>query len=310
MTQFPGPAWLNKQFGAPGKVVFRAGDNGQPVMVLANAAAAAEVSLLGACVLSYRPTGQPPVVFTGRAAASNPGAFIHGGIPVAWPWFGAHPDDPHLPVHGFARILPWRLLSAGHSMQECTAVLQLRDDAASWRYWPHPFVLTLEIIAGASLELRLATENPGSAPFTITQGFHSYFKVRDIGRATIRGLEDAPFYDKAAGREEPAAGAPLAVQGETNRVYFPAAAACLIEDAALQRRIRIEKSGSNSTVVWNPWREKSGRIAGLGDDGYRTLLCLETTNAGRDAVTIPPGGRHTLSATITSELIQDPHALS
>jgi len=47
-------------------------------------------------------------------------------------------------------------------------------------------------------------------------------------------------------------------------VHLNAAAACVIHDPVWNRRIVVEKSGSNTTIVWNPWREKGGRNDGHG----------------------------------------------
>ena len=54
---------LNRRYGAPGRIVFRTGFAGYPEVVLANKFGTAEISLLGANVLSYRPTGHSPVLF-------------------------------------------------------------------------------------------------------------------------------------------------------------------------------------------------------------------------------------------------------
>jgi glucose-6-phosphate 1-epimerase len=32
----------------------------------------------------------------------------------------------------------------------------------------------------------------------------------------------------------------------------------------------------------------------MGEDGYRTMLCVETTNAGSDAVVVEPGDTYRL----------------
>ena len=71
------------------------------------------------------------------------------------------------------------------------------------------------------------------------------------------------------------------------------------EPEEIKRKISIEKSGSNSTVVWNPWILKSKNIPDFGDTEYETMVCVETTNAAEDAVTIPPAGNHRMSSTIT-----------
>ena len=56
----------------------------------------------------------------------------------------------------------------------------------------------------------------------------------------------------------------------------------------------IIKCGSRSTVVWNPWSEVAGKMGDLGEDGYRNMLCVESSNAAEDAVVIEPGKSHQL----------------
>ena len=63
---------LNRRFGAPERIVFRPSpDTGAPVAVLANKYGACEIDLFGARVLSYRPTGQQPVLCKARKSISN-----------------------------------------------------------------------------------------------------------------------------------------------------------------------------------------------------------------------------------------------
>ena len=71
-------------------------------------------------------------------------------------------------------------------------------------------------------------------------------------------------------------------------------------DRRLAREIRVAKSGSLSTVVWNPWIEKAARLGDMGDDGYRRMLCVETANAGDDVVTLAPRARHRLVTELKS----------
>ena len=54
---------LNTRYGAPERIVFRQGHCGYPEVVLANRFGTAEIALMGANVLSYKPTGHAPVVF-------------------------------------------------------------------------------------------------------------------------------------------------------------------------------------------------------------------------------------------------------
>jgi len=63
----------------------------------------------------------------------------------------------------------------------------------------------------------------------------------------------------------------------------------------------VEKAGSATTVVWNPWAAKARALADLGDDEWPRFLCVETANVHDDAVTLAPGARHALRAAIRVE---------
>jgi len=167
---FPDLAMLNKRFGATGRIAFRAGAGGFPVAVLVGPQGSCEVSLYGGHVLCYRPQGQAPVLFMSRRAVFEMGKPIRGGIPVCWPWFGAHPQDKAQPLHGFARLMPWNLLSAEYSAQMTDIKLGLCDNDATRARWPHAFDLTLRIILDATLRVELTTRNRDKVPFTLTCG--------------------------------------------------------------------------------------------------------------------------------------------
>jgi D-hexose-6-phosphate mutarotase len=81
---------------------------------------------------------------------------------------------------------------------------------------------------------------------------------------------------------------------ETDRIYLNTEAECVIEDARLQRRIRVAKSGSRSTVVWNPWTAKADKMGDFGPDGWRRMVCVESANAAENVVTLVPGAEHRL----------------
>ncbi len=61
------------------------------------------------------------------------------------------------------------------------------------------------------------------------------------------------------------------------------------------------KQGSASAVVWNPWIDKARRMPDFGDDEYRGMICVETTNADRDRVSLPSRRSHRLAAVICVE---------
>ena len=131
---------------------------------------------------------------------------------------------------------------------------------------------------------------------------HTYFQVGDIGAVSITGLQGAAFLDNAAGgngerkiQNETA----LRIDRETNRIYLDTTSAVEICDEKIKRIIRVEKSGSNSTVVWNPWTTQK-----LPDDfdpaDHKQMVCLESGNVKQNKILLAPGKSSVLKVVISS----------
>lgn len=88
------PAVLNQRFGLAPHLRFAAGPGNLTVAEIANDHAVARVALHGGHVLSFHPHGQQPILWVSRHSQYVAGTAIRGGIPVCWPWFGAHPTEP------------------------------------------------------------------------------------------------------------------------------------------------------------------------------------------------------------------------
>ena len=63
---YPDIDTLNKRFGTPGRIAFRTGETGHPILALVNQYGACEISLYGGHVLGYRPMGHTPVLFISK----------------------------------------------------------------------------------------------------------------------------------------------------------------------------------------------------------------------------------------------------
>jgi glucose-6-phosphate 1-epimerase len=292
---------LNKTYGSPGRLIFREGPTGQPVLSLADSRGTCEIALYGAHVLSYQPAGQSPVLWLSKSAERIAvGQAIRGGIPVCWPWFGAHPGDARLPAHGFARTRRWRLLGTAYDSRQTGARLQLTHDAETLALWPHAFRLEMSITVGDALTVELTTTNKGDAPFTVSQALHTYLLVQEIGAVRVLGLENTAYHDVSPAARDGRQHGAILVGEETDRVYQKTAGEVTLVDPGYGRRIVIGKRGSHTTVVWNPWIEKAGRLSDMAPDDYRRFICIETANAESDTVTLEPGAEHVISATIQS----------
>jgi glucose-6-phosphate 1-epimerase len=280
-------------------VVVETGAGGLPRARLTAARAEAEVYLHGAHVTHWQPQGAAPVLFLSARSAYAPGKAIRGGVPIIFPWFGPRAGHPQAPQHGFARSRAWRLLSSGAGPAGTAALeLGLEDDEASRAAWPSAFRARYRVSVGETLELALEVVNTSPAPFTFEAALHTYLAVGDVRAVGVTGLEQTAYIDKVDGMTRKRHGAePLRLTGETDRVFLGTTARCVVDDRALNRRLVVDKTGSASTVVWNPWTKAAG-MADLEPEDWRRMLCVETANAADDAVTLPAGGRHVMTATL------------
>ena len=299
-------AQLNHEYGIAGKVNFKTGPGELPFVELSSTHGSAVVALQGGHLLSWIPRGEQPVIWLSKDAKFAPGKSIRGGVPVCWPWFGHHPGETSFPAHGFARTVPWQVVAAEESGDGGTRlVLSLEQNDATRRYWPLSTEVTIRISLGAALEIELITRNTGEAPITIGEALHTYFEVGDVREIAIHGLENCEFLDKLDGGKSKRQKGPVRFCGELDRVYLNTIGDCLIDDAGLNRRIRIAKRGSRSTVVWNPWHEKAANMGDLGEGGYLNMVCVESANTADNAVSIAAGDEHHLAAIYRVEALSN-----
>jgi D-hexose-6-phosphate mutarotase len=293
---------LNSTFGIDGHLAFEAGGGGLARVVITNAFATAEVYLHGAHLTAYQPRGAEGLVWLSDLAEFHPGKAIRGGIPIVWPWFGPHPSRPDLPQHGFARTSEWAVWGSRALPDGRTELrLRLAGNDTKRLQWHHAFELDVRFLVGERLQVELTTRNTGSNAVEIGSALHTYFRVGDVERISIEGLGGRRYIDQVDGHKLKRTQAAISISEEVDRVYMDTSDECVIDDPEFGRRIRVAKSGSLSTVVWNPWIAKAKRMTDFPDEGYRRMVCVETANAARDARVLRPGGVHTLRQTISLE---------
>lgn len=290
---------LNTQFGIAGQLEFIAGNGGLPMIQVKTAKAKALISIHAGQVLSYQPAGEAEdVMFLSAKAYYQDGKAIKGGAPICWPWFGADPEGKGRPGHGFVRNRGWNVIATeALSNGDIKVTVGLDDTPETQAIWQHAFSLRQEIVIGDSLNLSLITRNTGKEKFTITQAFHTYFKVGDIAQAKVLGLNGCDYLDKAGGgNTQKHQTGDVTIDAEVDRIYLNVGNTLTIDDAALNRRIQITSQNSKTAVVWNPWEKIAKDMADLEDHDYQRLLCVETTNAAEDVVEVASGGECRLVA--------------
>lgn len=252
-----------------------------------------DVVLQGAHVTRWAPATHGDVLWLSPTATFAAGTAIRGGIPLCFPWFGGGPDGTRTPSHGYARLTPWRLLQATEHADAVVLALGL-DPAPGGE----GLAATYRITVGAALGLELAVRNVSAAPASFEAALHTYLAVSDVRDVTVTGLGGARYLDRLGG-PEPVRQAQdvLRLTGETDRIYQGTEATVVLHDDAAGRRLAVAKTGSSSTVVWNPWAATGEAMADVGA-AWTSMVCLETANVREHEVRLAPGTEHVMTASI------------
>ena len=261
-------------------------------IVIENKSANAKVALQGGHLFHYQKHGSPPLLWLSGKSRFETGKAIRGGIPICWPWFGKHSTDATLPQHGFARTSLFELLEVTEPDENTTELLlQLQNSTETLALWPYQFKVLLHIIIGKTLTVALTTKNCGSKSFSITSALHSYFSVSHIDNVYIQGFDKTEYWDSLTDTNKIQQG-DIRINEEVDRVYQNVTNGLTLQDR--DRAINIAAKGSTSVVVWNPWIDKSKRMADMQNDAYKTMVCIETANALADARNLAQDEKHTL----------------
>lgn len=270
-----------------------------PILEITHPKATARIALNGAHVMEWTPSGETAsVLYMSPDALLEPGKPIRGGIPICWPWFGPHPIDSDKPAHGFVRTMPWTLGDVTETAEHSTVLLHLSETEDSLKLWPHKFNLTLEVKIGAQLSIALHIKNTCTEAWSMTGALHTYLTVADIRETAVIGLDDAYYVESRLSPDRIEQSGPIHFDREVDRNYESRDTVRVL-DRKGDRTLVVEKSGSRATIVWNPWIEKSKRLADLPDEAYFGFLCIEAANAAPDIIPMSPGKEHTLSQKLT-----------
>jgi D-hexose-6-phosphate mutarotase len=287
-----------RKFEISKRVTFASGNNGLPKINIVGRHGTAEIYLHGAHITGFQKNGEPPLLFMSQLSQFAPTKPIRGGVPICFPWFGQRKDDV---AHGFARITEWNLTKTS-AMADGTVTLNFHlptsPDRTAWKQLRAEFIVMVS--DKLTMEL-MVTNDSADETVEIENCLHTYFHVGDINRVSIVGLQNAPFDDFAAG----AAGARkmendsmLRITKEINRVYSNTSGAVKIHDKKFRRIVRIEKSSSADTVVWNPWTTQL--MSDFDPAEHSRMVCVESGNVKQNKISLAPGKVSTLRVELSS----------
>ena len=285
-----------------------------------NSAASAEVFLQGAQISRFKKKHQAPILFLSRQCDFKQGQSLRGGIPICWPWFGQleknneiitsqykNSNIEAMPAHGIVRAINWDLDSIEVLAHDLTVVefsLHLNTnlvgevkDSEYENLWPFLTQLRYRIEIGEKLTTTFTVTNQDSREFSYSAALHSYFSVDHINNVIISGFANTVYIDALDAWKEKQQVDDIAFNKEVDRIYKSSPDELILSDR--NRIIAIESTGSKSTVIWNPWIEKSQQLSQFADDDYQSMVCIETANALDDIVSLKPDDAHSLTLTIT-----------
>eukprot|EP00472_Partenskyella_glossopodia_P005346 CAMPEP_0197519018 /NCGR_PEP_ID=MMETSP1318-20131121/4270_1 /TAXON_ID=552666 /ORGANISM="Partenskyella glossopodia, Strain RCC365" /LENGTH=306 /DNA_ID=CAMNT_0043069765 /DNA_START=143 /DNA_END=1063 /DNA_ORIENTATION=+ len=289
----------------------------------------ADVALFGAHVLKFVQVGadnkELPLLWVSKNAKLDGSRAIRGGIPVIFPQFSGLGS---MKAHGFARTSMWEVhgISSDLSTPAITATFRLTENKLSNEMWGEDkkfifdYIVTLAgATEGKSSSLKIETKitNQGQAPIGFHCALHTYFPISDISKAAVTaapseslsGLDYIDQLKDAKTRAEKVVkqtSDEILFDKETDRIYLNVPKVMQVVDKKSGIAI-VQESDFTDAVVWNPWIEKSKRMAAkdFGEEEYKEMLCVEAAEVGKagDAVTLKPGAIFQKSIVLSSKTV-------
>ena len=233
--------------------------------------ARAIATLQGAQLVSWTPPGGEECLYVSERSPFEAGMPIRGGIPVVFPQFA---DRGPLAQHGFARTQEWTFTGVEELVEGTRAWFALESSPETLALWPGAFQLVLTAtIGGPRLDVEVRVTNVGQEPFAFNAALHTYFRVSEAAGVRLHGLRGARYVVRGETGSGIEARELVGFEEPIDRAYLATAPVTQLE--AADRILRIAQRGFRDTVVWNPGRERTARMADMPPEGYRQMLCVE-----------------------------------
>ncbi|XP_030450516.1 putative glucose-6-phosphate 1-epimerase [Syzygium oleosum] len=249
------------------------------VLLTEQSGSSAEVLLYGGQVVSWKNERREELLFMSSKAIWKQPKAIRGGIPVCFPQFG---NLGSLEQHGFARNRVWSLDSDPSPLppadDQSSVDLILKSTEEDLKTWPRSFELRLRVsLSAGKLTLIPRVRNTDNKAFSFTFALTNHLSVSDISEVRVEGLETLDYLDNLMQRQRFTEQADaITFDGEIDRVYLGAPTKIAIIDHEKKRTFVLRKDGMPDAVVWNPWDKKAKALSDMGDEEYKTMLCVDS----------------------------------
>ncbi len=262
----------------------------------------AEICLQGSQLTQFKHRSKGDFLWLSPDAFYKKGRSVRGGIPVCWPWFGALNFNPEAVkqavnsdlAHGFARELNWSIENIYESVHGVRLTLTLSHTEETLKIWPHEFRLTCHMDLGDDIKIELTTENISKTSMALSQALHTYLPTQDIHRTRILGAGNGQYIDALDNWQLKQQQGSIGFTEEVDRIYLGAYQYQILS----YNKHFVLNSNSQSSIIWNPWVNKSKKLAGFPANGYKKMFCIESANVLSDHLKLVPGQSHTLKMSL------------
>lgn len=274
----------------------------------------ATLLLQGAQLIEFTPTSsENNLLWLSDTVEYKKGKPLRGGIPICWPWFGNLDKNPtaiqnqlqskirnesSASAHGFARSMPWEIVSIIESCHQVEVILALTSNEQTKTLWPFEFNLEARFVFSSQLELELKTVNKSDSEFSFSQALHTYLPTEDIKQTYIHNAHKSRYIDAMDDWQEKQQTGRIGFSEETDRLYFfpeqPVMNQFKLRVESPNQQLIVNTENSRSAVIWNPWVKKSLGLSQFSPEDYKHMLCIESANVMSDCITLPPQQQHSL----------------
>ena len=226
----------------------------------------------GARILSFKPSDGEEAIWNADPIQLTAPKWAHGGIPVCWPWFGV---NGKVDIHGTAWKSPFRVVSNVRENGRARLTLAREEEKAR---------LEVTVSVYDTLKVELKTVNTSKDPFCFSAAFHPYFRVGDVTKCSVGGVN--PKFEASQYT------APVSLANPIDDVWPASRGSCSVyrlADPVLDRTIYVFSENATGVNIWNPGAPKDtpGFIPG---DSWKGFACVEPMlGEAAKPVTLRPG---------------------
>lgn len=234
----------------------------------------AKISLKGAQLLSFRPTGKTDVLWCCDEEFFEDNKPIRGGVPICWPWFGSKNGISH----GFARDLQWSLCSKIENQDGVKLEFILSSNEITKAIWEFDFNAKVIMNLSDHCELWFETDCEQATQVAL----HTYLRVDNVYDIEILGLGNTYIDKLQSNTIYKTDNSILCLTKAHDSIYTYPENNTKIINRKSGKTVEIIHIGNSDVVLWNPWADGEKKLKELKDGDFKNFVCVETACVTKD----------------------------